>query len=59
MKLADGEFGYLTKRIDRDSDGKSLSMLDMCQLSNRLTEHKYDGTYCRAHGQIEAVSKTL
>ena len=45
IKLADGEFGYLTKRVDRTADGKPLSMLDMCQLSNRLTEHKYDGTY--------------
>ena len=45
VKLADGEFGYLTKRVDRTADGKPLSMLDMCQLSNRLTEHKYDGTY--------------
>lgn len=45
IPMADGELGYLTKRIDRDGKGGKISMLDMCQLSNRLTEHKYDGTY--------------
>lgn len=45
IRLADGEIGYLTKRMDRDAKGKKLSMLDLCQLTNRLTEHKYFGTY--------------
>ena len=45
IKLADGELGYLTERIDRGKHGEKISMLDMCQLSNRLTEHKYYGTY--------------
>lgn len=45
IRLADGELGYLTKRVDRDSRGERYSMLDMCQLTNRLTEHKYYGTY--------------
>lgn len=45
IRLADGEIGYLTKRMDRDAKGKKHSMLDLCQLTNRLTEHKYFGTY--------------
>ena len=45
IRLADGELGYLTERIDRGKHGEKISMLDMCQLSNRLTEHKYYGTY--------------
>ena len=45
IRLADGEQGYITKRIDRTPGREKVSMLDMCQLSNRLTEHKYFGTY--------------
>lgn len=45
IRLADGELGYLSLRMDRSPKGKKISMLDMCQLSNRLTEHKYHGTY--------------
>jgi len=55
VRLADKELGYLSRRIDRDSRGHSISMLDMCQLSNRLTEHKYDGTYV----QLAKVIKNL
>ena len=45
IRLADGELGYLTLRMDRGPKGEKISMLDMCQLTNRLTEHKYYGTY--------------
>ena len=45
IRLADGELGYLTLRMDRGKKGEKISMLDMCQLTNRLTEHKYYGTY--------------
>ena len=45
IRLADGELGYLTLRMDRRPKGEKISMLDMCQLTNRLTEHKYYGTY--------------
>ena len=45
IRLADGEFGYLTLRMDRGRKGEKISFLDMCQLTNRLTEHKYNGTY--------------
>ena len=56
IPMADGELGYLTKRIDRDRKGGKISMLDMCQLSNRLTEHKYYGTYPQLAETIKRYS---
>lgn len=56
IRLIDGELGYLTLRMDRDNDGGKISMLDMCQLSNRLTEHKYDGTYGQLADTIRKFS---
>lgn len=41
-------FAYITKRVDRDiTDGgvKMYAMEDFCQLSNRLTQDKYKGSY--------------
>ena len=43
--FADGELNYITRRIDRTKDGKKLPMEDMCQLSGKLTEQKYQGSY--------------
>jgi serine/threonine-protein kinase HipA len=34
IRLADGELGYLTLRMDRGPKGEKISMLDMCQLTN-------------------------
>lgn len=45
IRFSDGELGYITQRMDRGKKGQKHSMLDMCQLSNRLTEHKYLGSY--------------
>jgi len=45
IRFADGELCYITKRIDRDRKGNKLPMEDMCQLSGRLTEYKYKGSY--------------
>ena len=45
IRFADGELCYITKRIDRDDKGNKLPMEDMCQLSERLTEYKYKGSY--------------
>ncbi len=56
IPMADGELGYLTKRIDRDAKGGKISMLDMCQLSNRLTEHKYFGTYPQLANTVKRYS---
>ena len=45
IRFSDGELGYITMRMDRGREGQKFSMLDMCQLTNRLTEHKYLGSY--------------
>jgi serine/threonine-protein kinase HipA len=44
VRLKSGNLAYVTKRIDRTKKGK-LSMEDMCQLTERLTEDKYHGSY--------------
>jgi len=56
IRLADGELGYLTLRMDRGRKGEKISMLDMCQLTNRLTEHKYYGTYLQLAETIKKYS---
>ena len=56
IRLADGELGYLTLRMDRGRHGEKISMLDMCQLTNRLTEHKYYGTYQQLAETIKKYS---
>lgn len=56
IRLADGELGYLTLRMDRGRHGEKISMLDMCQLTNRLTEHKYYGTYQQLAETIKKFS---
>ncbi len=56
IRLADGELGYLTLRMDRGRHGGKISMLDMCQLTNRLTEHKYYGTYLQLAEIIKKYS---
>ncbi|MFA4839380.1 MAG: HipA domain-containing protein [Candidatus Neomarinimicrobiota bacterium] len=45
IALADGELAYITRRIDRDADNGKIHMEDMCQLTGRLTENKYQGSY--------------
>lgn len=45
IRLQDGTLGYLTKRIDRTSDGDKIPMEDMCQLTERQTEYKYRSSY--------------
>lgn len=45
IRLADGELGYITRRIDRDANGSKIAMEDMCQLSERATEYKYKSSY--------------
>lgn len=52
IRFADGELCYITRRIDRTSQGEKLPMEDMCQLTGRLTEHKYKGSY-------EQIDKTI
>ena len=47
MRMTDNSLCYLTKRIDRSGSGEKLAMEDMCQLTERLTEHKYRSSYER------------
>lgn len=44
IRLKTGQLAYITKRVDRQK-GLKLHMEDMCQLTERLTEHKYQGSY--------------
>lgn len=47
IRFADGELCYITRRVDRSKKGAKIAMEDMCQLSERLTEDKYKGSYER------------
>ena len=44
IRLKSGKLAYISKRIDRTRNGK-IHMEDMCQLTERLTEDKYHGSY--------------
>jgi len=44
IRLKSGQLAYVTKRVDRLKKQK-IHMEDMCQLTGRLTEHKYRGSY--------------
>jgi serine/threonine-protein kinase HipA len=44
IRMQSGNLAYITKRIDRIKKDK-LHMEDMCQLTERLTEEKYNGSY--------------
>lgn len=44
IRLATGNLSYITKRIDRTKKEK-LHMEDMCQLTEHLSEDKYNGSY--------------
>ncbi|MFN8276691.1 MAG: HipA domain-containing protein [Chitinophagales bacterium] len=44
IRLKSGSLAYITKRVDRKRK-KKIHMEDMCQLTERLTEHKYQGSY--------------
>jgi serine/threonine-protein kinase HipA len=44
IRLKSGQLAYITKRIDR-IDKQKLHMEDMCQLTERQTEHKYLASY--------------
>jgi len=44
IRLQSGRLAYITRRIDRVKRSK-LHMEDMCQLTERLSEDKYQGSY--------------
>lgn len=56
IKMSDGELAYITKRMDRGPKGEKYSMLDLCQLTNRLTEHKYRGAYSQLSDAVKKYS---
>lgn len=45
IRFKDGSLAYITRRIDRDKKGNKIPMEDMCQLTEKLTEHKYKGSH--------------
>lgn len=44
IRLADGVLAYIVRRFDRTEQGEKLAMEDMCQLAEKLTEEKYNGS---------------
>ena len=52
IPLRSGELAYITKRIDRKKNQKIFHMEDMCQLTERVTEHKY-------RGSMEKIGKAI
>lgn len=56
IRFSDGELCYITRRIDRTKNGDKVAMEDMCQLSERLTEDKYKGSYERIAKLIRQYS---
>lgn len=46
IRTATGELAYITKRFDRKK-GKKIHVEDLCQLSQLLTEQKYNSSYER------------
>lgn len=60
IKMND-EYAYITKRIDREITEKELklyAMEDFCQLSYRLTQDKYKGSYEQCGRIIKKYSVT-
>lgn len=55
IRLQSGSLAYITKRMDRNKHGK-LAMEDMCQLTERLTEDKYQGSYEQIAKMIQKYS---
>lgn len=56
IRFADGELCYISRRVDRTKKGAKIAMEDMCQLSERLTEDKYKGSYERIAKLIRQYS---
>lgn len=58
IRLADGELGYITKRIDRGKNGEKIDMEDMCQLTLHPTEYKYKSSHEQIAKAIIQYSST-
>ena len=59
IKIADGSYAYITKRIDRSEGGVKIAMEDFCQLDLRLTADKYKGSYERCGKIIDKYSENI
>lgn len=57
VRLTSGSLAYVTKRMDRVKKSK-LAMEDMCQLTERLAEDKYHGSYEQIAKAIQKYSAT-
>jgi len=57
IRLQSGNLAYITKRIDRVKKEK-LHMEDMCQLTERMSEYKYQGSYEQIAKAIQKYSAT-
>lgn len=55
IRLQSGNLAYITKRIDRVKKSK-IPMEDMCQLTERLSEEKYHGSYEQIAKAIQQYS---
>ena len=44
VELADGSIAYLVKRFDRTDEGRKLRQEDFCQLAEKWSKEKYDGS---------------
>jgi serine/threonine-protein kinase HipA len=56
IQLKSGELAYVTKRFDREKKGKKIAVEDLCQLSELLTESKYNTSYEKAGKIIKKYS---
>jgi serine/threonine-protein kinase HipA len=55
IRLASGELAYLTRRFDRQANAK-IHVEDLCQLSEKLTEHKYRGSLEKAGKIVRSLT---
>lgn len=55
IRLSSGSLAYITKRFDRIGEQK-IALEDLCQLSETLTEQKYNGSYEKAGKTIRQYS---
>ena len=56
LRTDEGELVYVTRRVDRLSDGTALRQEDMAQITDRLTEEKYRGSHEQIAKAIRAHS---
>lgn len=57
IRMNSGNLAYITRRIDRKNKSK-IAMEDMCQITERLTEEKYNGSYEQIAKKIKQFSAT-